>query len=227
MTTPQAQILVTNLTQGNMSIDIRDDKFSQKVLRATLAPASTPPGVKPTAFVDAASFGWTLQELQTNAQMQNYLNHKDPITGLLSPQVAVTVVRGTQDIAGAINQSADAHGEVVDDIVELTFAAGAGGAPADIILYNANFPYSAEISDVQVQIKTAVAASTAQLRSATGGLGSVLSDLFTTATTGRKRDTGTALLGVAPQVPVNGTIVLRLSDSGLAGTVRVDFKRLA
>ena len=47
MATPQAQILVTNLTQGFLSLDARDDSFSRKILRAQLAPAGTPAGCAP------------------------------------------------------------------------------------------------------------------------------------------------------------------------------------
>lgn len=223
------QILITNLTTGNLSIDARSDKFSDKVIRATLGPAGQPAGVKPASSVDvaAAPFGWSLPELMQNAQIQALLNYVNPATGLVTPRISVTSVAATgPTIPGSPEQVANAAGLADVQRLTLPVPAGAGGAPDDVTVY-LSVPFAARITDVQFSVSTAVAASNVQLRTATGGLGTALSDLFGTATTGRKRDAGGALLGVIPSVAAGSAIYLRRSDSGVAGTLEVDFERLS
>lgn len=215
----QQQILITNLTTGNLSLDARSDKFSDKVIRTTLAPSTQPAGIKPLSYVDAAAapYGWTIGEVNANAQIQALIS---------AGKVAVTVVPGTgPQIPGSQEEVANASGLTDVQRVTLPVPAGAGGAPDDVTVY-LSVPFKARITDVQFSVSTAVAASNVQLRTATGGLGSPLSDLFGTATTGRKRDSGGALLGVVPTVLAGSAIYLRRSDSGVAGTLEVDLERL-
>lgn len=100
----------------------------------------------------------------------------------------------------------------------ITFPAGAGGAPDDVAIYSANAPYGFRILDIQLFVSTVVVLSTSQLRNATGGGGSALSDAMVTTALARVRDLGATVL-VPPTIAQGGTLVLRRSDSGVAGTL--------
>lgn len=99
--------------------------------------------------------------------------------------------------------------------IYVSFAAGAGGAPDDVTIYNANAPFSFRILDVTLLTSTAVALSTGQLFSATGGGGTALSSAMTTVTAGTARNNDS----VTHTVATNGSVFLRRSDSGVAGEV--------
>jgi hypothetical protein len=118
-----------------------------------------------------------------------------------------------------VGPSVDANGLSPTLTLRKAFAAGAGGAPDDVAIYSGNAPYGFRILDVQVLISTLVALSTVQLRSATGGGGSALSDAFASVAVGRLRDLGVGIGNVTPTVATNGTLVIRRSDSGVAGEV--------
>lgn len=97
-----------------------------------------------------------------------------------------------------------------------TFTAGAGGAADDVVIYAANAPFAFDIIDVTAVVTTLVSGSNLQLRSAAAGAGSTLSDALTAATTGTKRNTTAAAI---PAVAAGGSLIIRRSDSGIAGTV--------
>jgi hypothetical protein len=106
--------------------------------------------------------------------------------------------------------------------VRKTFAAGAGGAPDDVAVFNANAPYAFDILDVTLLVGTAVSLSTCQLRSASGGAGSAQSDALSSATTGTKRN---AAATAAVAVAKGASVFLRRSDSGVAGEVLITLAR--
>jgi hypothetical protein len=110
----------------------------------------------------------------------------------------------------------DANGLSTVGIIRVAFVAGAGGAPDDITLYNANLPYTFRILDVQVLVSTA--SSTATLRDTAGGVGTALSDTFNTAATGRKRQATTT---TAPSLAAGSSLILRRGDTALAGEVLI------
>lgn len=99
--------------------------------------------------------------------------------------------------------------------IRKAFTAGGGGAPDDVVIYSANAP-GLRILGVDLIISTAVALATATLRDATGGGGSAVSAALSAAAAVRVPDlVSTATFTIAP----NGTLVLRRSDSGIAGEV--------
>lgn len=110
-------------------------------------------------------------------------------------------------------------------VIHQSFAAGGGGSPDDVIIYNANSPFAFRILDIQVVVATAVGASTLQLRGATGGAGATYSDAFDSSATGRARDAGAGGDDATDLIAKNGTVVLRRSDNGVAGEVLIFVRR--
>lgn len=150
----------------------------------------------------------------------------EKVTGLGAPAAgddAATKTYADGLIAGPATADADGLSQLA--VIRQAFAAGGGGVPDDVVIYNANAPFGFRVLDAQVLVATTVLASTVQLRDATGGGGSALSDAFDSATAGRKRDTGVAGANATPTVAANGTLVLRRSDSGVAGELIVTLRR--
>jgi hypothetical protein len=105
------------------------------------------------------------------------------------------------------------------------FAAGAGGAADDVAVFTPNLvPFALIITDVTIIVSTLVGGSTCTLRDTAGGAGAALSDALATATTGVKRN---AAATTTPAVARNGTVFLRRSDSGVAGTLLISMLRTA
>ena len=102
-----------------------------------------------------------------------------------------------------------------------TFTAGGGGVADDLIIWSGNAPFAFRILDTFILLATFVVASTMTLRSGTGGGGSALSSVLSSASTGRKRDTSSSTATIA----VNGTLVWRRSDNGVAGEAFVRLRR--
>lgn len=213
-----AALYINNETTSYLSLDIMlGGAPTSRVIRARLAPAGQ------TGYqVDVGDIT-TLEELNATPSVR-YLLDSSP------PKISFTVVRGSNDVPGAIDQVATASTLIGNGgfyRIHAAFAAGAGGAPDDVVIANANFPFAAVITDVQLMITTAVAGN-AQLRSAAAGGGNTLSAANSTAAAGRVRDPGTGATGgsgVRPAVARNGTIILRRSDSAAAGMVIIDFER--
>jgi hypothetical protein len=109
-------------------------------------------------------------------------------------------------------------------ILHKVFAAGAGGAADDVVIFAANAPYAFDIIDTTAKVVTAVGGSTLQLRDTAAGAGTTLSDALTSAATGTKRNTAQT---TNPQVLRNGTLIIRRSDSGIAGSVDVTILRVS
>jgi len=90
---------------------------------------------------------------------------------------------------------------------------GAAGTADDVVVFSANAPFPFRILDRKLYVSTAVAAATAQLRSATAGGGSTLSSAMSVASTGLVLDASTTTNTVA----AGGTLVLRRSDRSMVG----------
>lgn len=97
---------------------------------------------------------------------------------------------------------------------------GAAGTADDVTVWNANAPFAMRILDATLRVSTAVGASTAALRTASGGGGSVVlpdpaaaTQTFSTATTGPHDDVATATATVAS----GGSLFLRRSDRSVVG----------
>lgn len=118
-------------------------------------------------------------------------------------------------------------------IITRTFAAGAGGAADDIVIFSAAAaqtsatppaPYNFRILDATAIVTTAVSGSNLTIRDTVAGGGAALSDALASATTGVKRNTTAT---TAPAVTKGGTVVLRRSDSGIAGVITLLIVRTA
>lgn len=96
------------------------------------------------------------------------------------------------------------------------FVAGGGGAADDVILTTNALP-GFRILDVLLDVSTAVVGASCQLRNATGGGGGTVSSVLSAAATGTVRNNVTATNTIA----AGGTLVLRRSDSGVAGSIIV------
>lgn len=131
-----------------------------------------------------------------------------------SVSVAYTEQAG-DDIAGGGTLEA---GIARCEVIHKAFAAGAGGSADDVVIYASNAPYAFDIIHVVAKIVTVVSASTIQLRDTAAGAGTTLSDALTSATTGVRQNTAAT---TSPSVLRNGTLILRRSDSGVAGSIDI------
>jgi len=208
-----AVLQINNETTGALSLDIRFDKFSDRVIRSKLNARGTT-----GASVDVGDIT-TLEELNRNPQFRSLWD---------ANKVSLTVNRGSSDVPGAIDQVADSVG--MGGIITCAFPYAAAGAGArDITLYSANFPFAAKIIDYQVMVSTS-GVGAIQLRDATDGAGNTLSQGLSQAVAGRVRDDGTgqtAGSGVVPTLAKGGTLVAREAVGTTAGTIIVTFQRLS
>jgi len=97
---------------------------------------------------------------------------------------------------------------------------GSAGTADDVTIWNAAAPFALRILDAQLRVSTAVGGSSAALRTASGGGGSVVlpdpgsaTQTFSTATTGVLEDLATATATVAS----GGSLFLRRSDRSVVG----------
>jgi hypothetical protein len=97
---------------------------------------------------------------------------------------------------------------------------GAAGTADDVTIWNATAPFALRILDATLRVSTAVGGSTAALRTASGGGGSVVlpdpgaaTQTFSTATTGPHDDVAVATATVAS----GGSLFLRRSDRSAVG----------
>lgn len=119
-------------------------------------------------------------------------------------------------VTGAKLAVVDGAGLGAAAVIRKAFVAGGGGAPDDVAIYTTNAPFGFRVLDVFVLIGTAIALSTVTLRDTAGGGGAALSDALDSATTGVKRN---AALTATGTIALNGSLVLRRSDNGVAGEV--------
>lgn len=97
-----------------------------------------------------------------------------------------------------------------------SFAAGAGGSPDDVTVYNANAPFAFRILKTLPYVTTAVAASTLEARDTSGGGGAALSSLFDADVQTEDPAINTPI-SASTTVAANGSLFIRRSDSGIAG----------
>lgn len=135
-----------------------------------------------------------------------------------------TLAGGGLDYAAGVISAAIAPGSLFADnnfgvpfLIRNVFAAGAAGTADDVTIYNGNAPFAFRIVDCWVQVATAIVATTVQLRTASGGGGTALSSALSTALTGTVSNNDTASRSVASA----GSVFLRRSDRGVAGTILI------
>lgn len=139
----------------------------------------------------------------------------------------ISMVNGqatSSPVTPSANASVDADGLAPALVLRKSFASGGGGSPDDVIIYNANAPFGFRILSRQIIVTTAVALSTMQLRSASGGGGSALSDAMSAAAAGLILDLNLIVIGTQT-VATNGSIFLRRSDSGIAGEIIITLQK--
>lgn len=133
------------------------------------------------------------------------------VTGLLD----VDVIDGS---IGPDQTLIVSNGIGIPFVLPVVLTAGTPGTADDVTVFAANAPYGLQIVDVWATVTTGISSKTVTLRSASGGGGSALSaalDFGTSST--RVRDS----LGSAPSVAKGGSLYVRRSDRGVAGTVFV------
>lgn len=101
-------------------------------------------------------------------------------------------------------------------VIRQAFTAGAGGSADDVVIFNANAPFGFRILDNYFYISTVVALATVQLRDATAGGGNALSDATAAGVAGRL---GNTLRTSTSTISSGGSLVVRRSDSGVAGEI--------
>lgn len=90
----------------------------------------------------------------------------------------------------------------------------------DVAVYDANAPYPLRIWDLSFFISTpGPLTSTVQLRTASAGGGSPLSNALAADRAGRVRDNAAAAITEPPLVPVGGSIWIRKSDASIVGNL--------
>jgi len=100
--------------------------------------------------------------------------------------------------------------------IPVVLTAGVAGTPDDVTVWNANAPYPLEIIRTDVRI-TAASGGTIEGRSASGGLGSPLTETFSSATLGLAPII--ASLASLATIALNGSLFIRRSDRAVAGKV--------
>jgi hypothetical protein len=149
------------------------------------------------------------------------LNRNPAWSALVAAGTFSLVVTPGSDDVGDLTASkvavAGSDGVSVPVVLRQAFVTGgAAGTADDVTVFNASAPYKFRIVDVWLVVADAEAASTVQLRTASGGLGSVLSAEIDTAALGIARQAGTGLTSTAI-VAKNGSVYLRRSDRNVAG----------
>jgi len=109
----------------------------------------------------------------------------------------------------------------IEATIRIPFDASAPGSPDDVIVWSAVAPYAFRVLGAEVLISTAIAASTVQLRDATGGGGSALSDAFDSSAQAWLRDSGAGVSYATQGVAAGGTLCVRRSDKGVGGEMIV------
>ena len=91
------------------------------------------------------------------------------------------------------------------------------GVAGDVTIWNANSPLKFRLLWMVAQVTTAVASSTIQLRSASGGGGNAMTNALSCASAVLVTSTQSAITLANQTVPVNGSMFLRMSAHTFAG----------
>jgi hypothetical protein len=209
-----AAINIQNELTTAQSLDI---KLSEdRVIRSTLAAKGAIGGGDVIDVGDVT----TLDELNANTEFRKLLD-ASPV------KVSMSVVGGTNDVAGSDAATAVANSEGLGGSERFSAAVPVGGGGAEDQILIASMPYAALVLDAQILVTT-TEATTWTLRDAIAGGGNALSDDLSTAAAGRVRDASSDLAGVVPTIAKGAPLVLRKAASATAvGTVLVELQRLS
>ncbi len=161
--------------------------------------------INPTTIAFAGGAGELLLDEWT---LQSYLELGCgvPTNGRVVPALSPQLV-GTGDVGASLWLGFDV-------------AAGAGGAPDDVTIFAASvLPFQCNVQDAFFKVSAAVGGSTAQLRSAAGGGGTLFAQMSGAATALARNtvnDENTLTPGAA--------LFLRRSDSAIAGRLYVQLR---
>lgn len=138
-------------------------------------------------------------------------------SGLLSPPVS---------ISGDDMQPVDATSVTAAiGTFHKEFAAGGGGAPDDVVLFAANaIPFKCRLLDVVFHVTTFIGASSITLYDEAAAAGSSIAAADSSAV-GRKVDTTRTATFVLDQSTAAKGLFLYRSDSGVAGSVTITYRR--
>jgi hypothetical protein len=140
--------------------------------------------------------------------------------GTLAAAITYTAAEKASGLVDVGTPAPGASGIGDDDVIRIPFTALVAGTPDDVVLYALNaLPYKKmRIVDAFAIVSTAIAATTLQVRTVSGGAGTLCAEM-SSATAGRQGQTATV---TASQVITNGASVglfLRRSDRGVAGEI--------
>lgn len=192
-------------------------------LPASASPPARGPAINVTAELKSLSgANYTSLQAQVTAGSVDFewsLSAEYSTTNLTIPD-SLNAPSGS--VSASALAVADANGLAAGANIRVAFTAGGGGSADDVVIYSANAPFKFRVLDTKIIISTVVALATVQLRDATGGGGSALSDSLAAAAVGVKRD---VLMTSTGTVSSGGTLVLRRSDNGVAGEVIVFIRK--
>jgi hypothetical protein len=142
------------------------------------------------------------------------LNFTSGLLARLNPSTRFVDVSVSDAYFAPANLAPEASALAVPFVVRKSYSAGAAGTADDVTVL-ASAPFDFRIVDVILKTSVEIAATSARLRSATGGGGVVLSSVLSTATLATARENGTVTKAVAE----GGAVFLRRDDRGVAGEV--------
>lgn len=148
------------------------------------------------------------------------INFTSGVRGVFNQATKLTDVSISPAGLDASAPAAPAAGVGVPFVLTVAFTAGTPGT-ADDVTVQASAPRGYTMLDRWVDVSTAVGASTARLRSASGGGGNALSGSFDTSTACEGRRASSGSVSAASAVASAGAVFLRRSDRGIAGRVHV------
>lgn len=148
----------------------------------------------------------------------NGLNFTGAMRAALNPSTGYTDVDVGDGSIGPDQILIKTVGVAVPFVFAIPLVAGTPGTADDVSFFTANAPFGFQVVDTWGDPATAISTNTATLRTATGGGGSALSSALDFGTANvRTRNT----LGSSGSVAKGGSLVVRRSDRGIAGTVFV------
>lgn len=144
------------------------------------------------------------------------LNFTGALEAALNPSSGVTDVGVGDNTLDPGHAAAAVAGLGAAFAISVLLTAGTPGTADDVTVFAASAPFAFQILDCWGKVGTGISTKTATLRSAAAGGGSALSsalDFGTSSVTSRDNS------GAAPSVSKGGSLYVRRSDRGVAGTV--------
>lgn len=103
-------------------------------------------------------------------------------------------------------------------VMRVAMTAGTPGTADDVTVFSLAVPFRMRLLDAWAVISTAIGATTLSIRDTAAGAGTLMVPAIASAAAGLNRAAGTTPT-VTSQVAENGSLFIRRSDRGVAGTV--------